>query len=91
MAENPNQPDKKRTHSVAELAQYKRLNRFSDVDLIDKYAERFGKDPDFEVFPRVSFSTIAFFAIKWKETAEYHQRFSYFWRVTSPESVSKHE
>jgi hypothetical protein len=80
MAENPHQPERKKKKAVSELALSKRLSRFQDADIIDQYATRYAKDPNLEVFGRISFADITFFAIKWKETSEYHERFNYIWR-----------
>lgn len=44
-----------------------------------EYAERFGKDPDLEVFPHISFGTVIAFATMWKEKSEYKERFNYIW------------
>lgn len=46
--------------------------------MIDEFAEHFGLDPDF-VFSKKSFATVTNFLIKWKEQAEYNERFNYLW------------
>lgn len=55
---------------------------YDDLQLIGKYGERFGKDPDLEVFGRVSFATIIAFNEMWKEVEEYHERYSYIYSTT---------
>lgn len=93
MAQNPNQPDREFNEEVAILAKVERLNRFSDGDLIDAYAERYGKDPDLEVFPFVRFDTLMFFAEMHKEKQDYRDRFQDVWkRLTQaiPEKVKRH-
>lgn len=64
------------------MAKVQRLIPFSDLSLIGEYGERFGKDPDLDVFPYVSFGTVIAFATMWKEKGEYHERFNYIWRET---------
>jgi len=46
---------------------------------VDEYGARYGKDPDFEVFPFVSFGTVMSLATMWKEKGEYQERFNYLW------------
>lgn len=62
------------------MAKVERLAPFNDLDLIDMYAHRYGKDPDLEVFPVVRFDTMISLAAMWKEKGEYGDRFSYFWK-----------
>lgn len=79
MEPNKNQPKLDVKKNVAALARSNRLNPYNDLDMIDRYAERFGQDPDREVFTGVSFNTITAFMVMWKEKAEYDDRFSYIW------------
>jgi hypothetical protein len=64
---------------VAHLAQVRKLRPFEDLDYIDQYASRYGLDPDW-VYDHTSFGTIMNFAVKWKEEAEYRDRFDEIWR-----------
>lgn len=82
METNPAQPKAEIQKNVAGLAKVQRLIPFSDLALIGEYAERFGKDPDLEVFPFISFGTVIAFATYWKEKAEFNERFSYIWKET---------
>jgi hypothetical protein len=63
---------------VAALAKVNRLQGYDDLSLIDRYAQRFGLDPDW-VYDNTSFGTIINFAVLWKESDEYQERFSYIW------------
>lgn len=63
---------------MAKLAKVNRLNGFDDLSLIDRYAQKFGLNPDW-VYENTSFGTIINFAIMWKEQDEYHERFTYIW------------
>lgn len=82
MEPNPNQPHRDTKESVSALAKVQRLIPFNDLSLIGKYAEKFGKDPDLEVFPIVSFATLMAFSTMWKEVDEYHERFNYIYSET---------
>lgn len=63
---------------MARLAKVNKLYGYEDLDLIDQYAQKFSQDPD-HVYDHVSFGTIMNFAIKWKEEAEYRERFEFVW------------
>lgn len=67
------------------MAKVHKLRGFDDLDLIDEYASRFGLDPDW-VYDHTSFGTIINFAEKWKEQAEFRERFNFIWQEinTSP-------
>lgn len=56
------------------MAEVWRLKPFDDLDLIERYAEKFGRDPD-EVYAKTRFDTLISFAVKWKEEAEYRERY----------------
>lgn len=60
------------------MAKVEKLNGFDDLELIDRYATRFGLDPDW-VFDHTSFGTIMNFAVKWKLEEEYRERFNFIW------------
>lgn len=60
---------------MARLAKVHILAQFDDLDLIEQYAAKFGQDPDW-VYYHKDFETIMSFAIKWKEEAEYRERFN---------------
>ncbi len=76
---NPNQPRKQDQENVAGLAKFQRLIPFADLSIVGDYGERYGQEPDSEVFPFVSFGTVMNFAIMWKERSEYSERFNYIW------------
>lgn len=79
MEPNAKQPKLEVKKNVAALARAGRLTPFNDLDMIDRYSERFGQDPDRQVFTGVSFETITAFMVMWKEKTEYEERFSYIW------------
>lgn len=60
------------------MAEVQRLYTFDDLSLIDKYAQKFGLDPDW-VYDHTSFGTIINFAVMWKEQAEFDDRFQFLW------------
>jgi hypothetical protein len=78
MEGNPDQPRKDIKANVANLAKVGRLVKFDDLSLIERYASKFGVDPDW-VYDNTSFGTIANFAIMWKEMDEYQERYQYIW------------
>ena len=78
MEPNPEQPKNDVKANVAKLAKVHRLQPFDDLDLIDKYAARFGLDPD-RVYYDTSFGTIINFMTKWKEQDEFQERFNFIW------------
>jgi hypothetical protein len=51
-----------------------RLSPFADLSLINKFAERFGLDPD-EVYNK-SFDTVMNLHWLWKEQEEYQERYN---------------
>ena len=89
MAQNPDQPDKEFNQEVAILAKAQRLARFDDLDILGEYGERFGRDPDIEVFPFVRFDTIMAFKLMWKEKQEYRDRFQEIWKKLAQARESK--
>lgn len=76
METNKEQPDLNERKGVAQLAKVGRLQAHHDLDPIDKFAQRFGLDPD-RVYWKSSFFTVTKFLIKWKEEREYDERFNY--------------
>lgn len=90
MVPNKDQPKKEAKQNVARLAKVHRLNPYDDLSLIGTYAERFGQDPDW-VYDNTSFGTIINFAIMWKETSEYNERFQHIWQEihTAPTATPK--
>lgn len=60
------------------MAKVQRLNPFDDLSLIDRFAQKFGLNPD-QVYLDSSFNTVINFAVMWKEMDEYNERFSYIW------------
>jgi len=78
LAPNPEQPKKDIKENVSRLAKVNKLSPFNDLSLIEKYATKFGQDPDW-VYNNTSFGTIVNFAIMWKETQEFDERFQYIW------------
>lgn len=64
---------------MARLAKVHLLNGYDDLELIDQYATRFGQDADW-VYNNTSFGTVINFCIKWKEQAEYNERFQFIWQ-----------
>lgn len=61
------------------MARVNRLHSFEDLSLIDTYAARFGRDPDW-VYDHTSFGTIINFAVMWKEQSEFNERFNFIWQ-----------
>ena len=59
---------------VAKMAKAGRLRGFNDLAYIDKYAARFGIDPD-EVIKK-SFLTVMNFLWMWKEQEEFQKRYA---------------
>jgi hypothetical protein len=55
------------------------LTPFDDLSYIDKYAARFGMNPD-DVYHDTSFDTVMAFATMWKETEEFNERFTFIWQ-----------
>jgi len=60
------------------MAKSRRLSIFDDLSIIGKYAQKFGRDPDY-VYDNTSFGTIAEFMRMWKEEEEYNERFQFIW------------
>jgi hypothetical protein len=79
MEPNKEQPKADVRRSVAALAKVNRLYPFDDLSLIDKYARRFGLDPDW-VYHNTAFGTITGFHVMWKEQEEYQERFEHIYR-----------
>lgn len=63
---------------MANLAKVHRLTTFDDLSLIDRYAERYGQDPNW-VYDNVDFGTIINLAIMHHEIDEYNERYSFIW------------
>lgn len=61
---------------------YKRVERHHDLNLIEAFAERFGLDPDY-VYENKSFDTVILFNEKWKDQAEYQERYHAVERMMS--------
>lgn len=78
MEPNKDQPKADVKKNVAILAKVNKLNKFDDLDLIDQFSTRFGQDPDW-VYDNTSFLTIINFLIKWKEEAEYRERYNFIY------------
>ena len=72
------QPKADTKKTIAQMARVQRLAPFQDLDIIDRYASRFGLDPDW-VSENTSFGTLTNFLVKWKEQDEFNERFQYFW------------
>lgn len=79
MAPGDNQPHKETRTNVARLAKVNRIARFDDLHLIERYATKFGLDPDW-VYDNTSFGTIWNFLIMWHEFEEYQERFQEIWQ-----------
>lgn len=60
------------------MAKVHRLNGYDDLSLIDRYAQKFGLDPDV-VYDKTSFGTIINFAAMWHAMDEYNERFQFIW------------
>jgi len=73
---------------AAHLAKVGRLAQFDDLDLIDVYAQKFGLDPDY-VYDNTSFETVISFLTKWKEEAEYRERFNFIWQEINAKPTKK--
>lgn len=85
LAPNPKQPNAEFRKNVAELAEVWRLRAFDDLDLIERYAEKFGQDPD-EVYAKTRFDTLIAFCVKWKESDEYRERYQHMYsELTKPD------
>jgi hypothetical protein len=52
-----------------------KLSPFADVSLIEKYAARFGQDPNW-VCDNIDFNTIIMFNEKWLKEEEYQERYN---------------
>jgi hypothetical protein len=59
------------------------LDPFNYLDMIEKFASRFGQHPD-DVFNNTSFGTIANFVIKWVKEGEFNDRMSELQRIQNP-------
>jgi len=80
-------PDKtseneKRT-AIAKLAESHKLDRFYYLSLIEAYAVKFGRDPNLEVW-HMDFMDIFVFLTKWKEDAEYFDRYREIEKILTP-------
>lgn len=64
--------------TISQMARVQRLSRFDDLDIVERYAAKFGQDADW-VYDHTSFGTITNFLVKWKEQDEFNERFQYFW------------
>jgi hypothetical protein len=60
------------------MAKVHLLRGFDDLDLIDRYAQKFGLDPDW-VYDHTSFGTIINFAVKWHLEHEFQERYQFIW------------
>jgi len=60
---------------IAEVAEVSRLHPFETLNLIGKFALKFGIDPDV-VFVDKSFDTVANFLLSWKEEEEFADRYA---------------
>lgn len=67
--------DYEKRKKIATLANERKLERYHDLNLIENYAAKFGLDPD-EVYCKTSFDTIILFNEKWKDYAEYYDRYN---------------
>lgn len=56
------------------MAKVEKLNKFSDLNLIGSYADRFKLNPD-RVLVEVSFNTVMNFLWMWKEQSDYDDRY----------------
>ena len=64
----------KKRKTIANLAGVKKLAGYGDLNLIEAFAERFSLHPD-DVYTDTSFDTIILFNEKWKNQAEYQERY----------------
>lgn len=78
MAPNKDQPRQEVKANVARLAKVHRLKTFDDISLIDEFAARYGQHPN-DVFDNTDFGTLTYLTIKWKESAEYQERYQHIW------------
>lgn len=65
---------KKKRDNIARIADVRKLQPFTDLNMIGTFAEKFSLDPDF-VYSEKDFDTIINFAVMWKEQAEYEERY----------------
>ncbi len=79
--------DYKKRQTIAKLAGVKKLAGYADLNLIEAFAERFGLHPD-DVYTDTSFDTIILFNEKWKNQAEYQERYQNIERMMT-ESKAK--
>ena len=56
------------------MAKSERLSIFSDLALIDRYASRFGIDPDLVYYK--SFNHVMNFVWMWNEQSDYNERYA---------------
>jgi hypothetical protein len=73
---------------IAELANVKKLSHYADLNLIEAFAERFARHPD-EVYDNTSFDTIILFNEKWKDQAEYQERYNAIEKMMSNDPTKK--
>lgn len=66
--------EQEKREKIAKLANVKKLSGYADLNLIEAFAERFGLDPDY-VYENKSFDTVILFNQKWKDQAEYQERY----------------
>lgn len=89
MATGKDQPKQEVKKNVANLAKVNRLATFDDLSLIDRYAERYGQDPNW-VYDNVDFGTIINLAIMHHEINEYNERYQHIWQeINTPPTKAK--
>lgn len=59
-----------------------KIEHYTDLNLIDDFAVRFGLHPD-DVYSNTSMDTLLAFTLKWKEQGEFNRRFDKFRKLMS--------